>query len=208
MHIYVFGSICRGELSSDSDIDLLFCSTECEKNNLNLDNKEVSIYSYEKLGALWAEGNPFAWHLYLESVLVYSSDGKDYLKGLGKPNQYMGIISDFYKFKDLYHTSCKNIYSKINRVFNLSCMFLALRNVATCYSLFKKKPTFSRLSMMKIEKKLNVPHDVINILERARILSTRGIGNVIDINEIELIINYINVFDKWFDELEEEIRER
>ena len=62
--------------------------------------------------------------------------------------------------------------------------------------------------MMKIEKKLNVPHDIINILERARILSTRGIGNVIDISEIELIINYSDVFDKWFDELEEEIYER
>lgn len=208
MHIYVFGSICRGELGSDSDIDLLFCSTEYEKNNLNLDNKEISIYSYEKLDNLWKEGNPFAWHLYLESVLVYSSDGKDYLRGLGKPNQYMGIISDFYKFKDLYYTSYKNLCSEINRVFNLSCMFLALRNVATCYSLFKKTPTFSRLSMMKIEKKLNVPHDIINILERARILSTRGIGNVIDISEIELIINYSDVFDKWFDELEEEIYER
>ncbi|HHE9539890.1 TPA: nucleotidyltransferase domain-containing protein [Haemophilus influenzae] len=62
MHIYVFGSLCRGELDNKSDIDILIISDEKFGSEYN----KYSVYSYEKIRELWLDGNPFAWHLYLD----------------------------------------------------------------------------------------------------------------------------------------------
>ena len=43
MHIYVFGSLCRGDLSLGSDVDLLAIVDEY---NQGLDKEVFSIYSY------------------------------------------------------------------------------------------------------------------------------------------------------------------
>lgn len=74
MHIYVFGSLCRGELDNKSDIDILIISDEKFGSEYN----KYSVYSYEKIRELWLDGNPFAWHLYLESKLVFSSEENDF----------------------------------------------------------------------------------------------------------------------------------
>jgi len=77
MHIYAFGSVCRGEVSRDSDIDLL-CIDEGTQAD-RFDPELYSVYSYERIRELWSEGNPFAWHLWLESRLLFSSDAEDHL---------------------------------------------------------------------------------------------------------------------------------
>jgi predicted nucleotidyltransferase len=67
MHIYAFGSLCRGEVSRNSDVDLLALVDGFDERF----NPEIySIYSYRRIEELWREGNPFAWHLSLESRLV------------------------------------------------------------------------------------------------------------------------------------------
>ena len=75
MHIYIFGSICRGDLREGSDIDLLAL---VEGYDSRFDPDTFSVYSYSRIADLWAEGNPFAWHLFLESRLVFASDQRTF----------------------------------------------------------------------------------------------------------------------------------
>src|ERR1700680_5150119 len=85
MHIYAFGSLCRGEIDVGSDVDLLLLSN-VEK--LYVNPQQFSAYSYERIIELWAEGNPFAWHLATEAKLIYSADQSDYIAGLSYPAPY------------------------------------------------------------------------------------------------------------------------
>ena len=52
MHIYAFGSMCRGDISIGSDIDLLAL---VEKHDPRLDPGKFSIYSYKRIGELWLQ---------------------------------------------------------------------------------------------------------------------------------------------------------
>ena len=80
LHIYAFGSICRGDVAPDSDIDLL-AITSGGSNELS--RSMFSIYSHSKIEKIWNEGNPFAWHLHQESKLLHSSDSSDFIFDLG-----------------------------------------------------------------------------------------------------------------------------
>jgi len=182
-HFYAFGSICRGETDPASDVDLLACISSPKPD---IDPKKFSIYTYERIRQLWQEGNPFAWHLHLESRLIFSSDGSDFLADLGAPSRYTRISEDCVKFHKLFSESYHSLMQSSNSmVFHLSCMFLAMRNFATCYSFGTGRPIFSRKSPLLIDRKLPISDDTFNVFARARILSTRGYGPIISVAEID-----------------------
>lgn len=203
MHIYAFGSVCRGEIDRGSDVDLLAC---CASTTNEIDKDKYSIYQYERLRELWFEGNPFAWHLFLESKLLFTPDGSDFIKNLGSPAKYKTIEADSNKFRLLFERSYNALLNSSNsQTFHLSCIYLAIRNYATCYSLAAEKPIFSRYSALKVLPSLHLESGVFNILVRARLLSTRGFGDNIKKNEIELVINAISQVPAWMDSLRRSI---
>ncbi|MDO8318979.1 hypothetical protein [Rhodoferax sp.] len=176
-HFYAFGSICRGEIDFASDVDLLACTSAPAPE---IDAKKFSKYTYGRIEQLWREGNPFAWHLHLESRLIFSSDGMDFLVGLGEPSVYKCAAADCLKFRALFlESSNALLQSRNSSVFNLSCMFLATRNFATCYSFTIGRPIFSRKSPLLLAERLPISDEVFDVLARARILSTRGYGQSI-----------------------------
>lgn len=194
-HIYAFGSVCRGEVDSSSDIDLLACLSGSREM---YDADKFSIYSHDKIQKLWLEGNPFSWHLYLESKNIYSSDGSDFIRDLGKPSKYLKSLDDCTKFYKLFLESHESlVQSRVSAVFHLSCLFLAARNFATCYSLSVGSPTFSRLSPLQLEKKLMVSQEDLDLFARARILSTRGYGRNLSNLEIERALRVTPVIADW-----------
>lgn len=198
-HIYAFGSVCRGEVDPSSDIDLLACLS---KPREEYDPEKFSIYSHDRIQELWLEGNPFSWHLHLESKLIFSSDGSNFLHDLGKPSRYSKRLEDCNKFNLLFLESYRSLMqSSISAVFHLSCMFLATRNFATCYSLGEGKPIFSRLSPLQLEQKLSVSVEDFDVYARARILSTRGYGSVISGSEVERAKDIAPVIVNWMNEL-------
>ena len=198
-HIYAFGSICRGEIDEGSDIDLLACLSSPRKE---IDPKKFSIYTYERVKELWCEGNPFAWHIHLESRLIFSSDGSDFIKELGLPSRYNKASEDCIKFKMLFSESYESLMSSSNSViFHLSCMFLAARNFATCYSFGSGKPIFSRVSPLLLDHQLPISRDVFDIFVRARILSTRGYGDNNSNAEVSLGKSSAPIFLDWMNEL-------
>jgi hypothetical protein len=203
-HFYAFGSICRGESDAGSDIDLLACIDEPDAR---LDPKVYSIYTHARLADLWREGNPFAWHLHLESRLLYASDGRDFLAGLGPPDPYLRRRDDCSKFRRLFAEASDALLTSNNSpVFHLSCIFLATRNFATCYSLATKNPVFSRNSPLLIDPVLPIDRRAFEILTRARILSTRGYGLGLTEAEIGMATRSLSDISKWMDSLLGDLR--
>lgn len=194
-HFYAFGSICRGEVDCGSDVDLLAC---IDVPDSDLDPQKFSIYTHERISQLWQEGNPFAWHLHLESRLVYTSNGADFLGELGKPCAYQKCREDCEKFYKLFQESNDALkFSKNSAIFHLSCIFLSIRNFATCYSFKFQRPVFSRKSPLIINPKLDISGRDFGLLVRARILSTRGLGPMLSDLEISEAMYCMPVISDW-----------
>ena len=181
----------------NSDIDLL---SLVDGFDPKFDPNTFSIYSYERTKSIWKEGNPFAWHLHLESKILYASDGVDFIKGLGAPSEYKQGNADCEKFREIFKLALANLLAGSNsEVFELSNMFLAIRNFATCYSLqFTEKPEFSRSSALRLKNEsLFIKDEVFNVLERSRVLSTRGIGEIVTSAEILMVLDDASRVDEW-----------
>lgn len=206
MHIYAFGSVCRGEVTHGSDVDLL---AVVEQFDPRFDPSVYSVYSYARIRQLWIEGNPFAWHLFLESRLLFAGDVRDYLRELGVPSPYSKRATDCEKFRRLFIESAGALVSKgYTTVFELSMIFLAIRNIATCFSLRPgNDPVFSRDSALKIDNhSLRIRPDVYKIFELARILCTRGYGTKPTDEEISRAISSLDLVRTWMDVLVAEVR--
>lgn len=201
MHIYAFGSIVRGEISFGSDVDLLAI---VEGHDVRFDPGMFSIYSYRRTSELWREGNPFAWHLALESQLLYSSTLDDFLKQLGKPAPYKKCLSDCEKFFALFREAWESLISGSNSVvFNLSTVFLSIRNFATCFSLgISDSPNFSRSSALSLGvDKIGLSDPTYRTLERSRILCTRGMGPNLTTGEVNSAIAELDRIGEWMNNL-------
>jgi len=207
MHIYAFGSICRGDILVDSDIDLLAL---VDSRDPRLDPNKFSIYSYKRIHELWAAGNAFAWHLELESKLIYSENGRDFLRELGKPSEYVGAVEDCRRFCEIFQSALSSIKEGTpSLVFELSTIFLAIRNIATCFSLaMLPSPTFGRDSARNLgPRSVPISDTIYSILMRARLLSTRGLGdNLVDVDISELV-DELEGCRRWVKELCRETQE-
>jgi Nucleotidyltransferase domain len=208
MHIYAFGSVCRGEISFDSDIDLLAL---VKGHDPRLDPSKYSIYSYEKIKLLWLKGSPFAWHLFLESRLLFAQDQSDYLKTLGMPASYLRYVADCEKFFNAFvdaYSSLADLAS--SSVFDLSTVFLSIRNVSTCFALgVLGKPIFSRGASLCLPKEFAPPisRECYQILERSRILCTRAQGSDISGQELSLALSEFEMIRTWMMKLLAKARE-
>ena len=200
-HIYVFGSICRGDISIDSDIDLLAI---VGGHDPRFSPDKFSIYSYTRIRELWTSGNAFAWHLALESKLVYSEDGGDFIGELGLPSNYVRAADDCRRFRCIFESAFFAVQENTpSLVFELSTIFLAIRNIATCFSLaMMSTPEFGRNSARKLgPRSISISDTVYSVLMRARLLSPRGLGDgIVKINRYKLMVELKNCL-KWIDEL-------
>ena len=206
MHIYAFGSICRGEITPASDVDLLVIGG---RDAGQYDQDVYSIYSSERIRDLWREGNPFAWHLSLESQLLFSSDKQNFLRELGRPAPYRHCARDCEKFSFLFQTASASLANRgASRVFDLSTIFLSIRNIATCFSLgMMEQPDFSRSSALHLKGNV-VPLSRIayQVLERARLLCTRGYGPRISEEEFGFALRVLDGVYDWMTELTDKAR--
>ena len=134
MHIYVYGSVCRGEFVPGSDVDLLAVLDDSSKTvDLGL---SIPYMRLRRLEDLWAQGNPFAWHLAIESKLIYAEDDFDVIGGLDQPAPYANWQADSKKFYELFVEAAAVLAKRRDTtVFELSTIFLAMRNFAICFSL-------------------------------------------------------------------------
>ena len=168
MHIYVYGSVCRGDIVPTSDVDLLAI---VDGEDPRLDPAVFSVYRYSQLTQLWLDGNPFAWHLALESRLVLAEDGIDFIRELGHPVSYRNWRTDSEKFSEAYFGAKDVLASRRDTaMFELSTVYLAVRNFAICFSLHAgSAPVFSRRAFEQLGvNSLNLNSRSSGILEDAR----------------------------------------
>ncbi|MEG3617285.1 nucleotidyltransferase domain-containing protein [Magnetovibrio sp. PR-2] len=197
MHIYAFGSVCRGDIDPSSDVDLLAL---VDGHDDRFDQFTYSIYSYERIKELWGEGNPFAWHLSLESKLIFASDENDFLGQLGEPAPYLDGHNECKKFYDIFKQAVASFStSDASRIFDLSSVFLAIRNFATCYSLSQGNAvTFSRNSALELgTSSLSVDQDIYDILKRSQILCTRAYGVILSEEEMSFTQQAFPAIEDW-----------
>lgn len=207
MHVYAFGSICRGDIFIDSDIDLLAL---VEGRDPRFDPEKFSIYSYRRISELWLSGNAFAWHLALESKLIYAEDGRDFIKELGLPSAYTNTARDCRRFREIFDSAFMAVHEGTpSLVFELSTIFLAIRNIATCYSLAMLPiPIFARDSARKLgPRSIPISDTVYSILMRARLLSTRGLGDDITGVDTSSLLKELVHCRRWVNDLSEEVDE-
>jgi hypothetical protein len=86
-----------------------------------------------------------------------------------------------------------------SKVFDLSMVFLGIRNFATCFSLgCLQKPDFSRQSALRLgTRSLPIAAEPYAVFERARILSTRGQGPIITDREAARAAQEFPVIEEW-----------
>ena len=208
MHVYAFGSICRGEIVFDSDIDLLAL---VQGHDDRFDPGKYSIYAYSKMQLLWSRGSPFAWHLSREAKLLFASDQTDYLASLKEPAPYLHYQDDCLKFLKVFREARTSLTeSRTSQVFDLSTVFLSIRNIATCFSLgVLQIPSFSRHSARTLIGPYALPlsSESYRITERARVLCTRSVGNTLSSDEITRVISELDVVEPWMETLVTTARE-
>lgn len=205
MHLYAFGSICRGDVNPSSDVDLLAVVDGFDER---FDPNVYSIYSYQRVREIWSEGNPFAWHLATESKLLFSTDGSDLFWSLGNPSCYRACRQDCDKFYQLFADARASfMQNDASKVFDLSMVFLGIRNFATCFSLgCLEKPDFSRHSALRLgASSLPIAVEPYAVFERARILCTRAQGRAITDGEADLAAREFPVIEEWMTRLLSEV---
>ena len=79
MWIYAFGSLVRGEMDPDSDVDILFIGLPDENRSAP---SSFLCYTKDEVTEIFKSGDLFAHHLYNESRLIYSYNGTDFLDSL------------------------------------------------------------------------------------------------------------------------------
>lgn len=201
MHIYAFGSICRGEVDASSDIDMLAIVNDYDSR---FNPSDYSVYSYKRIHDLWSQGNPFAWHLFLESKLVYSQNDIDFLQSIGEPRSYKSGIEDCEKFREIFLSAKESIASSdLTEIFDLSSVFLGVRNFATCYSLHSElTPDFSRNSALNLgDHSIPIDASTYRLFERSRVLCTRGFGEILNSSEIDSAKKTLCEIDSWMVEM-------
>jgi hypothetical protein len=120
--------------------------------------------------------------------LLFAEDGSDFLRDLGAPAPYRRVSADCDKFAKLFQAARAAVAAGSNSVvFELSTIFLAVRNIATCFSLgCTERANFSRRSALRLgPDSLAIDPIVFETLERARVLSTRGVGSLLRDHEVQ-----------------------
>jgi hypothetical protein len=187
--IYVFGSTVRGEIFSDSDIDVLVVPTE--QFTSNDFPPDWSVYSRETLADYYAKGRLFAWHLHLEAQVIYSPLEKPWLKSIGAPAPYKTAASDIAQLGTLLCQSLSEIRAGTpSLVYEMGLIYTALRDIAMSASwTLVGMPCFSRRAPYLLPRPVPMPEALYQTAMAARHSSTRGafIPEGIEVDAAQLV---------------------
>ncbi|SEM37763.1 nucleotidyltransferase domain-containing protein [Halomonas caseinilytica] len=174
MWLYIFGSVVRGELDRQSDVDML-AVLEDKSAQGSLPNTFL-VYSKMELTECFERGDLFSHHLAAESRLVYSFDGSDVIRELGMPAPYQTSADDFECFCDILEEALRQLRSGSNcSVFEHGLLYMALRDVAMILSYREReRPIFSKYAPYRVDPKLKLDLAKYESIKSCRAASTRG----------------------------------
>lgn len=172
--VYIFGSVARGEVERNSDVDVLLITRE--KDTRREFPETWSVYTEDVIGNYYASGRLFAWHLHLEAKCVFSERDIPFLSALGEPSPYENHKEDFESLKSLLLESLNELREGTqSTIFEIGLVYTALRDIATIASTkILKSPCFSRYSPFLIPINFPLAKDTYNLAIEARLLATRN----------------------------------
>jgi hypothetical protein len=201
--IYVFGSICRGESSPTSDVDVLVVPFKMDSSQFP---QSWSVYSPELLTEYFKAGRLFAWHLHLEARCVFSPRSESFLANLGPPAPYSTIVDDINDLDTLLNEALAELASGTdNVIYELGITYTAIRDLAmsASWSLLGS-PCFSADAPYRLPLDLPLPRDVYHQIMLARHASTRGFQLSFDPASVAKIVTNASL-ESWAASLREAI---
>ncbi|OEE60616.1 hypothetical protein A1OK_10470 [Enterovibrio norvegicus FF-454] len=199
--IYIFGSTVRGEVASNSDIDVLVI-TDLENRRSHFPD-EWSVYSFQAISDFYDSGRLFAWHLHLDSKCIYKDKNESFLDSLGSPAPYSNLECDFESLKEILTQSLDEIEKgTASLVFEVGIAYTAIRDLAMIASTKSlNRPCFSRYSPYLLYNKFPIEKSIYEKMICARLASTRGVSiSKEDIVQISELPTY--KIRSWLNELE------
>jgi hypothetical protein len=197
--IYIFGSICRGELCPTSDVDVLVLPFAKDRSNFPI---SWSIYSPELLREYFSQGRLFAWHLHLEAKCVFSLHQTPYLTALGTPAPYSTMNRDIDELEELLHEAIYELANGTNSVvYELGIAYTAIRDIAmsASWSLLGA-PCFSSDAPFRLPNPCPIEFTTYKQAKLARHSSTRGTEIETDLGQV--VSEIIRApFEQWIDSL-------
>src|ERR1041385_3125317 len=173
--LYIFGSATRGEVTQTSDLDVLVVP-------LNGQGRMSypfgwSCYKESSLRRMHSEGRLFAWHLFLDSLCVYSDRSTPLIKELGPPAQYGTAHKDITDLAALLNVSLSELSAGTpNQVYELGIVHTCLRDIAMSASWhLLHRPTYSQMAPYALELDFPLAEADYRCLMLARHASTRGV---------------------------------
>jgi hypothetical protein len=181
--LFLFGSLARGDADALSDVDILAVvrnktgkvPQSAVLEHLSAHNfpraPTISWYGFDRLKAMYAAGDLFAWHLYLEGKQLHGDRGL--LDELGQPATYARATEDIVGFGATFSGVPMQLRkSPHNAIYELGIMYVCVRNVAMSASWHLcDAPDFSRLSPFQLGG--DVPPCPLSRAEYERSMSCR-----------------------------------
>ncbi|WP_294329205.1 nucleotidyltransferase domain-containing protein [uncultured Sphingomonas sp.] len=183
--VYVFGSVARGDRDPRSDLDLLAVVADgrgkVEESEVysyvppDLADLEASIswYGQRRLGAMFANGELFGWHLHQEAIPLFETE--PVIAKLRVPAPYRDAAADVASFEKVLSGIPDQLQaSPENAVYELGLVYVCLRNICmAASSVLCDRPDFSRYSPFQLRGISPVP---ITIEEYDLAMSCRMAG--------------------------------
>jgi len=181
--IYVFGSLCRGESSPTSDVDILALPFTDDRSNFPIN---WSVYDPKIISEYFSQGRLFAWHLHLEAKCIFSTRDIPFLDALGAPAPYATMNKDIDDLEELLQEALYELKNGTKSViYELGIVYTAIRDIAMSASwAFMENPCFSSDAPYRLPIPCPLDYSVYKAAMLARHSSTRGIEIEIDINSV------------------------
>ncbi len=179
--LYVFGSLCRGESSPTSDVDILVLPFNDDRSNFPT---SWSIYDPEIIREYYSQGRLFAWHLHLEAKCIFSPHEIPFLTTLGTPAPYSTMNKDINELEELLQEAIHELKNGTKSfVYELGIAFTAIRDIAMSASwALLEVPCFSSDAPYQLPNPCPLDVATYNLAKLARHSSTRGIEIETDID--------------------------
>lgn len=172
--IYVFGSLCRGDSTPTSDVDVLVVPFDVDSSQFP---RDWSVYSPELLSEYFKNGRLFAWHLHLEAKCVFSPRTVPFLTSLGPPARYSTIADDIDDLAGLLKEALNELAAGTRSIiYELGIAYTAIRDLAmsASWSLLET-PCFAADAPFRLPIPPPLPRSAYHQAMMARHASTRGL---------------------------------
>jgi hypothetical protein len=202
--LYAFGSVVRGDVTPSSDVDILVVPTE--DGHTDRYPYSWSIYQRSILGEYFAQGRLFAWHLYRESICLFTPHPDPWLKTLGAPAPYRTAREDVRELRVLLDETLDSIRrGSTSLVYELGLAYTAIRDISMSASwAVMGAPNFSRNAPFDLPYPCPIESRAYAIAMASRHASTRGFDIPAGLEGAAAAIT-VAPLSAWIDRLQEHL---